>query len=424
MNRSKHIFILLAALLVSSAAFSQDKKIAEGHKKGPEYKVSNTIKNVRALLKDQKYSDANNEINKALKDHEQARSTAYLYSLQTNALYNLVLDENKKMYLNQKPDTAKYFGYIMDMYNAALKCDSLENIPDAKGRVVRKYRSSSHQRLMQFRKNLSTADKFFYQRKDYKRAYEYADLYLTSRRSPIFNTEKGVYSLDAENDSISHASLAVFLAYAYNNKQGVVRYLPTALSDTTRLSQLLEVGSKTYYELQDTAYANELLYTGLNKFPTNEYFYMTLVKYYNARSEYSKALEIIEKVQPKLANNRNCCFLKAKEHEYLKDYDKAIESLQDVIKIDESDAEAYSTIGSIYLQLAHDAYDNFNLKITDKGYSAGREKIMKYYRSARSAYEESRKNAEDKSELWLSGLRECYYKLNLGKELRQLEDIK
>ena len=85
-------------------------------------------------------------------------------------MYNLVLDENKKMYLNQKPDTAKYFGYIMDMYNAALKCDSLENIPDAKGRVVRKYRSSSHQRLMQFRKNLSTAGKFFYQRKDYKRA--------------------------------------------------------------------------------------------------------------------------------------------------------------------------------------------------------------------------------------------------------------
>lgn len=412
--------ILLSFCTLLSYAQNKDKKDTA---KKDVYKVASTIKTVRYLLKEKKYSNANDEITKATKSHEEARQSAYLYNLQSQALYNLVLDENKKMYLKQKPDTTKYFSFIKALYEAASKCDSLDVLPNEKGKITIKYRTANQQHLMQFRKNLSTADRYFYHKKDYKNAYEYADLYLSSKHLPIF-TNRDANVIAGENDSLEHASLAVFLAYAYNNYKGVAKYLPVALADTSRLAQLYEVGTKSYYALGDTLSALELLHKGMDEFPANEYFYMSLIKYHNDRQEYDKGVVILESMVQKLVDSRNCHFLLAKEYEYVGELEKANEVLKTVIKLNAEDVEAYASMGSINLQLAHKAYDEFNLKVTDSGYAKGRERIKKYYSHARNAYEECRKIDEKNTALWLSGLRECYYKLNLGKELKNLEKYK
>ena len=413
----KIVFTVL--LLISTiVSYAQDKKTEP--KKG-SYKVSTTVKSVRSLLKEKKYSNANDEINKAFNEHESARSSAQLYSFQTYALQNLILDENRKMYLNQKPDTSKYFSYIYSLYTSALRCDSIDQLPNEKGKVDIKYRDSNRSKLLQFRKNLSKAGTYFYQKNEYQNAYRFEDLYLSTKDSPIFTDSKGNYTLSDETDSVEHSSLAVFLAYACGNNDGVIKYIPVALNDTSRLAQLLEVGSKAYCSVGDTISSNNLLYKGLQDFPTTEYFYLTLVKYFNDRGEYNNALNIIDSVLVYMPDNRNALFLKAKEHEYLSEYEKALETLDNLVSINNNDAEAYSQIGSINLMLAHKAYDNFNLKVTDRGYSKGRQFINSFYKNSKTAFESCRKYAEDNPELWLSGLRECYYKLNMGKELKLLE---
>lgn len=416
----KIVFIILF-FLTTLFSVAQDNK--EKQKK-EEYKLSATIKTVRGQLKDKKYSNANDEVKKAVKDHEEARKSAHLYALQVQALHSLVLDENKKMYLNQKPDTSKYLNLIYSLYESALICDSLDVLPNAKGKVDIKYRDTNQQRILQFRKNLSTADKYFYQKKDLKNAYKFADLYLATKSAKIFDTPKGQQAISAEKDSVVHASLAVFLAYANNNNKGVTKYLSIAMNDTARLAQLLEVGANSYYALGDTAAAHELLFKGVQTYPTNNVFYMTLLKYFNARAEYDKALELVDTVLIHMPDDRNCLFLKAKELEYMKQYDKALCVLQQIVKTNAEDTEAYSNIGSINLILAREAYSKFNLKVTDQGYAKGKQEINNYYKSAMQALENCRKYAEKNTDLWLAGLRECYYKLNMGKELKQLEKIK
>jgi len=415
------IVLLIIFFISSISSFSQDKKDAP---KKEEYKISTTLKTVKGYLKDNKNADANNAAEKAIHAHEEARQSAQLYALKAQALHALVLDENKKMYLNQKPDTSKYFNYIYSLYDAALNCDSLDQLPDAKGRVALKFRDANQQRLLQFRKNLSTADRYFYLKKDYKNAYKYADLYLRSKNSAIFNKQKGGNALSDESDSVAHASLAVFLAYAYNNYKGVSKYVPMALLDTTRLAQIYEVGAKSYYEIGDTLSAHMLLFNGVEKFPTNEYFYMSLVKYYNEKGEYQNAIDLIDSVIVHMPENRNCWFLKSREYEYLDDYDNAIKSMKQVVEFNKDDHEAFSSLGNLYLEKAHRAYRNFNLKITDKNYQKGRKQINDIYIKSKDAFEKCRALAEKKHELWLTGLRECYYKLNLGKELKSIESIK
>lgn len=415
----KIVFTILFFLTTLFSVAQDNKEKA----KKEEYKLSATIKTVRGQLKDKKYSNANDEVNKALKNHEEARQSAQLYALQAQALHSLVLDENKKMYLNQKPDTSKYLNLIYSLYESALICDSLDVLPNAKGKVDIKYRDSNQQRILQFRKNLSTADKYFYLKKDFKTAYKFADLYLSTKSAPIFDTPKGRLAISSENDSVVHASLAVFLAYAYNNNKGVTKYLSVAMNDTARLAQLLEVGANAYYALGDTISAHKLLHKGVEEYPTNNFFYMTLLKYYNSHEEYAKALELVDTVLVHMPEDRNCLFLKSKELEYMQKYDKALEVLQQIVKLNAEDSEAYSNIGSINLMLARDAYSKFNLKVTDSGYSKGRQKITDYYKSAMQAFEKCRKYAEKNTDLWLAGLRECYYKLNMGKELKQLEKL-
>lgn len=415
------IVFTIILFLSTLFSFAQDKKDVQKKK---EYKLSSTIKTVRGYLKENKYSNANDAVNKAVNEHEEARSSAYIYALQSQALQNLVLEENKKMYLNQRPDTSKYFSYIYSLYESALKCDSLDQIPDEKGRIQLKYRDVNQQRLLQFRKNLATAGKYFYQKKDYQNAYKYTDLYLDSKEAKIFDTTKGKTVISAEKDSVAHSYLAVFFAYAYNNNKGVIKYLDVALNDTSHTSQLLEVGSKSYYAIGDTISAHGLLFKGVEKFPTNEYFYLTLLKYYNDKGEYKKALQLVDSVLVHMPDNRNCWFLKAKEHEYLHQYIEALEALGHVVEKHTDDYEAFSNIGSINILRAHSEYEKFDLKVTDRGYAKGRQKINEIYKKAMSAYEQCRKLAEANTELWLAGLRECYYKLNLGKELKALEKYK
>lgn len=414
------IVFTIILFLSTLFSFAQDKKDAQ---KKDEYKLSSTIKNVRGYLKDKKYSNANDAVNQAVKEHAEARSSAQLYALQSQALQNLVLEENKKMYLNQKPDTTKYLNFIYALYESALTCDSLDQIPDQKGKVQLKYRDTNQQRLLQFRKNLATADKYFYQKKDYKNAYKFVDLFLDSRKAAIFSTSKGQAAVAAE-DTVASSFLAVFFAYAYDNYKGVVKHLDVAMNDTARLAQILQVGSTSYYALGDTASAHALLFQGVEKYPTDEYFYLTLLKYYNSKGQYEEALELVNSVLVHLPDNRNCWFLKAKEHEYLHQYEEALEALEHVVGKHEDDFEAYSNIGTINITRAHKEYENFNLKVTDKGYTKGRQKINDIYKKALVAFEKCRKLADKTPELWLEGLRECYYKLNLGKELKALEKIK
>lgn len=416
----KIVFTILFALL-TLCSFAQNNKTGE---KKEEYKVSSTIKKVRAFLKDSKFTDANNEVESALSKHPEARSSSVLYALKTQALHNLVLDENKKIYLRQKPDTTKYFSYIYSLYEAAMICDSLEQIPDEKGRVLLKSRDTNQQRLLQFRKNLATADRYYYTKKDYKNAYKYGNLYLKSKHSPIFNKAKGGNALEGEKDSVAHSSLAVFLAYAYNNHKGVVEHLPVALLDTALHAQIYEVGAKSYFALEDTLSAHVFLLEGIKEFPTNDYFYMTLIKYFNEKRDYQSAINLLDSILVHLPNDRNCMFIRAKEYQYLGEYEKSIESMSQVTKFHPKDHEAFSALGDMYLDKAHREYRSFNMRVTDRNYQIGRRKIDECYTEAKQAYEKCKTLVEDKTALWLEGLRECYYKLNLGKELKALEKLK
>ena len=372
------------------------------------YKRSALVRELKYNIKDGEYKKAIENVKRAFEQYpEETSKDAEYYYYNVLANHHLGLEEAKKMYLQDKQDTTKYFGFVYTTVVNALTCDSLGMIPNEKGKVNNKYHKEMQNILGVNVPKLPAASKYFFQKQDYDKAYNFADLFISMNDS-----------IDAEVSTV--ATVAVLSAYAKNDYQKAVKHSNAALMESNRHEQLLEVICLCYEQLKDTANYESRLEEGTHKYPKNKYFYASLANLYNSQHKYSKALETIKEVIKADCCNRDLWYIKGTEEMHLSERDSALCSFIKATEIQEDDAESHSHIGNIYLILSHNIYEQ---QKTAKGkeLKALKEQLNNTYKNAKNAYEQARKYAEQRTELWLLGLKEVYYKLNMGKELMSLE---
>lgn len=414
-------YIILFLLGFSQIVYGQDA--SKDKSTEDPYKKAAIVKPVRAFMKAGNFSAVVDETNKAFKKYAEAADDAELHNYQVKALEQLVLAENKKMYLANKPDTTKYFGYMYQMYRQALICDSLEQIPTLAGKPVFRFRYANALTLLKYRSNLKVSCKYYFRKKDYKNAFAFSDLYYKSKSAQIFTGKKNEQLLPEEKDNVEISVMAVLSAFGSQNNNGVITYLHEAMNDKQTRYKVLELGCKSYLALGDTAEYVKHCTTGFNEKPEQEYFFMALLKYYIDNANHSKCLELANIMVSKFPKNRNYWFIKAKEEEILEKGDDAIASYQKAIELKKDDAEAYSYIGSIYTNKAQDMYNKNTLSVSNPGYRQFKNNIKAVYVKAKEAYEAAREYAPKNHSLWYEGLKNSYFKLNMGKELKQLEEL-
>lgn len=419
----KYFYTFVALMFVFSMSFAQQKKGSDVWKK------SVTVKAFKSSMKDKKYGDAKNGIDGAIKKYEDAKKDAQLYQLKTEALNELIIAENRKIYLKQKPDTAQYFKYMYDLYETGLICDSLEQVnikirTNAGKKASAKYRPIVASRMMTYRKKILTAGKYFYTKKDYKTAFRFFDMYAETKHADIFSDKAHRAEIEEEDNLTEVASLALLSSYASSNNPGVIKYLAESLKNKMLEKNILEIGSKANAAVGDSLEMVNLLENGFYKFPESEYFFMSLIKYYNDHAMYEKALVKSVRMTELFSDNRDYWFVRAKEEMLLEMYEDAKSSFEKCVEIKADDAESYSALGNIYLYEAHEKYSQFNLPRNHPDYESKKLEINDAYRKSLENFEASKKFNENKTSLWLDGLREVYFKLNKGKELKSLDKYK
>ncbi len=406
------IFILFSVFFTFQASYAQEV-----------YKKKNVLKEVRAFNKSQNYSKAADALDKAFTSHEAARTDAELLNWAMNMQYQLTQQENRKIYLNNNPDTARYFNTILKVYNFGLACDSADNIPNQKGVVKPRYASNIGNKLFSTRNNLRSGGKFFYKQRKYAESYALLDMYLQTLGHSLIATaaEKSGQLSTLDADSLEMARLAVVAAYGANQPANVLQHVATALRDTTNRQLIYELQAKAYEQLGDSMQYLSTLHKAQQEFPLGQFFYSSLITYYNAHSDYNASLRIVNQLVQADDHNRTFWYLKGRIHQCLEQTDSAVHAYHQAIQIHPDDAESYAALGSVYLEQAHSFYEQTNLRIGAKNYATNRRKLNAYYQNARESYEQSRKYDELNKERWLEPLREIYFKLNMGRELRALE---
>ncbi|MDE7118358.1 MAG: tetratricopeptide repeat protein, partial [Bacteroidaceae bacterium] len=246
--------------------------------------------------------------------------------------------------------------------------------------------------------------------------------YARAKSSEFLSTTKE--AADWNDDQTEVAVLAVLSAYASGNNVATMVYLPESLGDESVRARLLEIGSKAAAELHDDAAMLALLEQGFDAYPDVNYFLMALVKYYNDTEQFDEALCKVQRMTQLYPNTRDYWYMMGKEQMLLGQYDAALASFERCVEIKADDAESYSALGNIYLHEAQEAYVHFNMPLSDPNYTTTKKAITGLYEKSCTAFEKARKFDEENRDLWLSGLRETYFKLNKGRELRALEKYK
>lgn len=424
---------MAAAVMSVSITFAQaDDKAAKKAAKEAAKALKAEIKAANKILReaqgqlnavDGNIDQANALIESAIANKHTASNpdTWYTAGKIQEKIYN---KENEKMYLQQAYDQAKFFGSLSKMFDYFLTCDSLEQIPDAKGKVVAKYRPEMTDLLSRIRINLVSGGVTYFNENNNEKAFELFSKYIDVADAPMFAALNY-----AETDSLMHeiAYYATLAGLKMEDYHKALKYVDLAMKKEDVAQKAIEYKAMSYINLGDTANWINALKEGVEKYPAVEYFYSNLISYYNTNGDTKDLVAFADEM---LAKNPLPIFRFVKGYVYQnqKEYDKAVEEYKICIEQDPGYTGAYRNLGICYCQMAQDLSDAAStLDIKSKAYKAKKEEINAYYKLALPIYEHLRKiddgSDPDVKNAWTNGLYTCYYMLNMGKEFEEIEKL-
>lgn len=393
----KRLFVLLFACLnVWICVCAQKKEIAQ---------AQTYIKSGSNLDK------AEASMRKLLKDSANSTNIKIWCTL-TEALRKQYEQGNEKLYLKQKYDTAALFTTGRKMFLECEALDSVDAMPDKKGRVRLKYRKKNSEYLDVYRKNLFNGGLFFIAKKNYKNAFDMLDCFIDCMKQPLFSDMK--YDADVELNSKA-AYLATYCGVKLEDNGLALKYHDMALGYVPGRETTLQFLANIWHEEKNDEKYCLTLRTGFEEFPKSEYFFTRLIDYYNNRNLSDSAMAVADFAIAK--DSLNSLFLYAKANILLNigKYEESVSVCNGIIARNDSVADAYYTAGLAYLNMAFEAEKNLTRQA--KNVAKG------YYRKALPFMEKYRSLVPEQKDKWASALYNIYLNLNMGKKFEEISEI-
>ena len=326
---------------------------------------------------------------------------------------------NQKLYLKQKYDTAALFNNANKLLALCLQFDSIETIPDKKGKVNIKYREKHAEMLNAVRPNIYNGASFYLRKLDFKNAWMFYDAYIECANKPMFANYKYM-----ETDTLMEkaAYRALYCAYRMGNLEKTLKYQNLAEKDSTYLENIIQYVAEMQLQSKDTiAYVNTMK-RGFGIAPKNTFFFPRLVDYYNLKEETDSAWVFIENALESDSTNMLAVFAKSSALLNAKRYDECIDITSKLIALNDSMPEAYCNMGL--------AYYNQALMLEEKQMKE-KKRTKKQKAAVNALFERSlpymekfRQMAPEQQAKWLPALYTIYFNLNMGKEFDEIEKLR
>lgn len=392
----KKVFVLLLALAVFTGARAQKKEIAQAQtyiKSGKD--LDKAEASMRTLLRD----SAN-------------RANMKVWLALTEAVKKQYEQGNEKLYLKQKYDTTALFVTGRNMFLAYEAMDSLDAMPDKKGRVEPRYRKRNALFLDGYRKNLYSGGLFFISKQKFQDAFGMLDTYLDCASQPIFTG----YKYDTKDATmLSAAYLATYCGVRLHDNRMAEKYSATALLYPAGRENTMRFLAEIYKEENRTGEYRDMLRRGVDEFPKSEYFFTRLVDYYNDRNLPDSAMDVAARAIAK--DSLNTLFLYAKANILLNTgrYEDCAAVCDRIISLNDSVADAYYTAGLAYMNLA--------IETGKQGGKGSRNAVKGFYSKALPYMERYRLLAPDMKDKWAVALYNIYLNLNMGKNFEEISKM-
>lgn len=347
----------------------------------------------------------------------------YLWYVLANAKLGVLNQELLKRQEGQTCDEKKMYSYCHDIFCHLALCDSLDNAPDAKGKVKPQYSEQIKKILYENRNNLFNGGAFFYNEEDFKSAYKQFDMFLVSADMPRL----AEFELNSHPQMIETTRLAAFYsvlaASQYEDYKAALKHIDLAVQDSANQVNAYQLKAQAQSQLGDTIAWLSTLKECSEKFPSNPYFYQNLIQYYNSNNKTDELIAFADEMIAKDSSNPFFFYVKGVISADKKDWDDAIVHYKKALEADPNYDSAILNLSICYLQKAQEYRNNeTSTKVTDKAKIAKDKEILNgYYRQALPLCEKMRELFPDEHAKWVYGLAQCYSYLGMEKEFKDIE---
>lgn len=403
----KRVLLTIAlCVAASSVSFAQKK----------------AVKEARSITKSSNadFNEARTLIKGALENAEtkDLAETWYVAGFIENQVYDA---ERTKQILGQQPNEPTMYEALYNILPYFKKAYELDQLPNEKGKVKPKYTKDIKSILSANHLGLFNGGAYYFDQKDYKKAYEYFNQYLDITELPMF---EGTQTAIKDSTFMTVQFYAAVAATQIGDSKIAISALERAKDTPYRQYDVYQYLCYEYEQAKDTINMEKMLIEGNQVFPDSTYFLNSLINLYVATNRNDQALESLNTAIPKAASDtelENLYSVMGYVYERgLEDYPNAEKYYKMALEKNPESTEANSNLGRVYYNQAVNKQGEANMINDNKLYQEELNKAKDLFKQALPYYEKAHK-ANPSEMQYMIALRGIYYNLNMGTELEAIE---
>ena len=371
------------------------------------------IGEARSYVKSGSNLDKAEQLMTNLLTNPENRKNRKIYEVWYEAVEKQYEAANEKLYLHQPYDTAAFYALVRHFFEVGEALDSVDALPDKKGRVRPDFRHHHAEQLNMLRPNIYYGGTYHTRRNDYGQAFKFFDTYIDTDRQPLF----AGYDYRQKDPLMSQAAYwATYCGYKAQSAEQTLRYSELALTDADKRDYTLQYVCEAYrWQQQDSAYVARLR-QGVDEFPEHPYFFPRLADWYTAHSMVDSVLAIADRGLRQSPDNQLMLLAKSVAQLNLNQDNSCIVTSKRLIALNDTLPEPYYNIAMVYLNKAL-ALEELNEP------RKNRARLKELYQLALPYMENYRRLAPDDRQRWAPGLYRIYLNLNKGPQFEEIDRL-
>jgi tetratricopeptide (TPR) repeat protein len=326
-------------------------------------------------------------------------------------------EQQKKHWTTKNGDRALMGESVKAALTYFIKADSLDRLPNAKGKVKPKFTGKIVDRTSSIRSAFTEAGAYFYEKKEYTKALDMFKTYL-SYPSISFLKDKG-YEKDTLIPLLTY--YCGLCATQANNPQLAVTYYEQ-VKDSIDSEWIYARLSDDYAQLKDTANMLRMYQLGAQKFPKEPFYSRNLINYYINKNLMAEAMIWIETAIEQDPTSAPLWNVKGRILENDKKMDEAVACYEKAIELDPVFSDALGNIGRIHYNFAVEELERVNAIRDDRTYRKEKLALKNTFNKARPYFEKAIL-IDPKERDYVIALRGIYYNLELNDEYEKMDKL-
>ncbi|MDY3069863.1 MAG: hypothetical protein SOR57_09490 [Parabacteroides sp.] len=399
----KRILFTVALCLVASASFAQKKAVKEA-----QSIVKGTAPN---------FDEARTLIKGAMENPEtkDMAETWYAAGFIEDQQFS---NERTKQILGQQPDEQVMYNALGSTLPYFLKSYELDQLPNEKGKVKPKFTKKIKDILSTNHVYYINGGAYYFDQKDYQKAYDFFQQYLQISDLPMFQGEKV-----AERDSnfMTVQFYAAVAATQLNNRPLAIAALERAKGTDFRANDVYQYLCYEYEQAKDSVNLEKTLKEGMEKFPDEKYYLLSLINNYIYSNRNDQAIEYLNTAISKEPNNAQLYDVMGRVYETgVKDAAKAEEYFKKALDLEPESADILSNLGRVYYNQAVNKQAEANSINDQQKYQEELSKAKALFEQAMPYFEKAHQINPEARDV-MTALRGIYYNLNMGDKFEAIE---